>query len=59
MFARAQEPFMEQIHAEQAAEARVRNEAVAEAKFHSPEQALKREEQAMAKLEKSLFAGLG
>jgi hypothetical protein len=59
MFARAQEPFIEQIHAEQAAEARIRNEAAAEAKFASPEQQLKREEQVMAKLEKSLFAGLG
>lgn len=59
MFARAQEPFMDQIHAEQAAEARVRNEAAAEVKFASPEQQMKREEAAIAKIEKSLFAGLG
>jgi hypothetical protein len=59
MFARAQEPFQEQIHAEQHADRAARREAAAEARFGSPEEALKREEKAIEKLESTLFAGLG
>jgi hypothetical protein len=58
MFARAQEPFLDQIHAEQAVEARARNEAAAEVRFTSPEQRAKREDAAIAKIENTLFAGM-
>jgi hypothetical protein len=58
MFARAQEPFLEQIHAEQAVEARARNEAAAEVRFASPEQQMKRQDAALVKLENALFTGM-
>jgi len=58
MFARAQEPFMDQIRAEQRAEVRAQKEAAAEVKFSSPEQQMKREEKALEKLEHALFSGI-
>lgn len=59
MFAKAQEPFAEQIQAEieaeQVAEKKAKKEAKAEAKFNSPEARDKREEKAVEDLEKTLF----
>jgi len=59
MFARAQEPFQEQIQSEVSAEKRARREAAAEEHFTSPEQQMMREEKAIEKLESALFTGLG
>ncbi|HYE95669.1 MAG TPA: AP2 domain-containing protein [Rubricoccaceae bacterium] len=59
MFARAQEPFQEEIRAEQEAEARQRRLAEAEAKAQTPEEQLKREAAELQRLESTLFKGLG